>query len=142
MSPTNLAQPYYEDADEITGYCTGNVLGKHFVKIAAARQAGGPNLVSGAITDSVVGGNVSIAQAVAGDKVFGVAMYDQTTGNLVPVYRCNHVMPVVAGAAITAGTEVQSDANGAAIPLAAGKPAGLAIDGAASGADAQISLYP
>lgn len=138
---SNLATPYYEDGDELTGYCTANVTGKRFVKIAANRQAGGPNLVGGAITDSVAGGNVSVAQAVAGDKVFGIAVYDQTLGNLVPIYRAPKVVPVTAGAAIAAGQEVQSDANGEAIPLAAGKAAGLALDAAAVGADAQIALY-
>jgi hypothetical protein len=142
MSPSNLAQEYYEDADEITCFATANVVGKTFVGISAARQLGGPNLVGGGITDSITGGNVSVATAAAGGKVFGVAMYDAPQGTLVPVYRYSHVMPVTAGAAITAGQEVQSDASGNAIPLAAGKPAGLAIDSCASGADAQISLYP
>jgi hypothetical protein len=142
MSPTNLATPFYEDGDELTGFCTANVTGKHFVKISGARQLGGPNLVAGAITDSIAGGNVSVAPAVAGDKVFGVAVYDQLSGNLVPIYRSPKVVPVTAGAAIAAGAEVQSDANGAAITLAAGKAVGLCLDAAASGADAQIALYP
>jgi hypothetical protein len=48
---------------------------------------------------------------------------------------------VVCGATITAGQEVQSDANGAAIPLAAGKANGIAMTGAAAAADAEIKLY-
>ena len=51
------------------------------------------------------------------------------------------IVPVTAGAAITAGQEVQSDATGQAIPLAAGKPAGLAMSGAAAGADCQVKIY-
>jgi hypothetical protein len=141
MSPTNLANPFYEEGDELTGYCTAAVTGMTFVKISGPRQPGGPNLVNSAITDSVVGGTVSIAPCVSGDKVFGVAMYDQTLGNLVPVFRHPKVMPVTAGAAIVAGQEVQADANGNAVPLAAGKAAGLALDSCASGAIAQISLY-
>lgn len=137
--PSNLATPYYEDGDEITGFCTAGVTGKTFVKISAARQAGGPR--SG-VSDSVTGGNVSVAPAVAGDKVFGVAQYDQITGNLVPVLRHPKIVPVTAGAALTAGQEVQSDASGHAIPLAAGKAAGQVIDDCASAADAQVSLYP
>jgi hypothetical protein len=142
MSPANLANPFYDEGDEITGYCTAAVTGMTFVKISGARQPGGPNLVGGAITDSVVGGNVSIAPAGAGDKVFGVAVYDQVLGNLVPVFRSPKVMPVTAGAALTAGVEVQSDGNGNAIPAASGKAAGLALDACASGGIAQISLYP
>ncbi|HEX4501100.1 MAG TPA: capsid cement protein [Scandinavium sp.] len=142
MSPTNLANPFYEEGDELTGYCTAAVTGMTFVKISGPRQPGGPNLVNSAITDSVVGGNVSIAPCVSGDKVLGVAMYDQALGNLVPVFRHPKVMPVTAGAAIVAGQEVQADANGNAIPVAAGKAAGLALDSCASGGIAQVSLYP
>lgn len=142
MSPSNLATPFYEEGDELTGFCTANVSGRTFVAISAARQAGGPNLVNNAITDSTAGGNVSIATCPAGGKALGVAVYDQTTGNLVPVFRSPKVMPVVAGAALTAGQEVQSDANGNAIPFAAGIKAGLCLDNCAAGAVAQISLYP
>ena len=142
MSPNNLANPFYEEGDELTCYCTAAVVGMTFVKISGPRQPGGPNLVGGAITDAVVGGNVSVAPAAAGDKVFGVAMYDQAIGNLVPVYRHPKVMPVTAGAALTAGQEVQSDANGNAIPLAAGKAAGQVLDACASAGIAQVSLYP
>lgn len=139
MSPSNLATPLYEDGDELTCFCTANVTGKTFVKISADRQAGG---FPAGITDQITGGNVSVAPAGAGDKVFGVAQYDQVSGNLVTVQRAIKVMPVTAGAAITAGQEVQSDASGHAIPLAAGKAAGLAIGNAANTADAQIALYP
>jgi hypothetical protein len=143
MSPgvNNLANPFYDEGDEVTGYCTAAVTGMTFVKVSGPRQPGGPNLVSGGITDSVVGGTISVAPAALGDKVLGVAMYDQTLGNLVPIFRSPKVMPVTAGAAITAGQEVQSDANGNAIPVAAGRPAGLAFDSCASGGIAQISLY-
>lgn len=145
MSPSNIAQPYYDQGDELTAFCTAAVGGKTLVAISAARQAGGPNwspqanLTSG---DPTSGGNVSIATCGAGAKHFGVAAYDQTTGNLVTVYRAPKVVPIVAGAAIAFGQEVQSDANGHVIPLAAGKAVGLALDAAASGADAQIALYP
>jgi hypothetical protein len=143
MSPglNNLANPFYDEGDEVTGYCTAAVTGMTFVKISGPRQPGGPNLVNSAITDSVVGGTISVAPAGAGDKVLGVAMYDQSLGNLVPIFRSPKVMPVTAGAAITAGQEVQSDGNGNAIPVAAGRPAGLAFDSCASGGIAQISLY-
>jgi hypothetical protein len=137
MSP-GLATPYYEDADELTCFCTANVVSKTFVAISAARQHGNPRE---GVTDAIVGGNVSVATAGAGAKVFGVAAYDALQGNLVQVWRVNHIVPVIAGAALTAGTEVQSDAAGNAIPLAAGKAAGLAIDDCASGSPAQIVLY-
>lgn len=138
----NLCTPYYDQGDEITAFCTGNVTGKTLVAISAARQAGGPNLVGGAISDTIAGGVVSVATCGAGAKAAGVATYDQTSGNLVPIYRAPKVVPVTAGAAIAHGQEVQSDANGNVIPLAAGKAVGLALDDAAAGTDAQIALYP
>jgi hypothetical protein len=136
----NLASPFYEEGDEVTCYCSAAVTGKQFVKISGARQAGGP---TGGVTDATTGGNVTVAPAAAGDKVFGVAAYNAALGALVQVWRYNHIVPVTTGAvALTAGMEVQSDANGNAIVLAAGKAAGLCIDNAAIGADAQIALYP
>lgn len=140
---SNLATPYYEEGDELTGHCTADVVGRTFLKISAARQAGGPSSTSGAssVSDSVVGGNVSVATAGAGDKVLGVAMYDQTSGNLVPVMRSPKIMPVVTAASLTAGQEVQSDAAGKAIVLASGKAAGYVLDDCPSGGIAQVVLY-
>lgn len=138
MSPGH-AIPFYEDGDELTGFCTAAVVAKQFVKISGPRQAGGP---AGGVTDATAGGNVSVAPAAAGDKVFGVATFDAALNTLVSIMRYNRVMPVVAGAAINAGQEVESDANGNAIPLAAGRAAGLCLDNVAAGADAQIALYP
>ena len=51
------------------------------------------------------------------------------------------IVPVTAGATLTAGQEVQTDATGQAIPFAAGVKAGYVLNGAASGADAEIALY-
>lgn len=131
----NEAIAFYDSGEDITGFCTAAVTGKRFVKVSGARTGGGP------VSDDIGGGNVKVAPAGAGDKVFGVATYDAAINSLVPVARANKVMPVLAGAALTAGQEVQSDALGKAIPLAAGKAAGLVIDDAASGAEAQVSLY-
>jgi len=132
--PANEVIPYYEVADRITARCSAAVTGKKFVKISGNRISG-PGL--SAAGD---GGTYQVAQTVAGDKAFGVAMWDAAINTMVPVIR-EGIVPVTAGAAITAGQEVQSDANGAAIPLAAGKALGLACTGAANGADAEIALY-
>jgi hypothetical protein len=90
------------------------VTGGRFVKISATVEA----------TD----GNPVVAHAGAGEKVFGVAMHDAAIGAFVTVARPGDVMPVTSGAAVAAGAEVQSDANGKAITLAAGKSAGIAIN--------------
>lgn len=112
--PNNEAIPFYEDGDELTAYCTADVIGKRFAMVSADRRPGGP---ADGVTDATDGGNISAATATAGIKVLGVFGYDQAMGGLVPVFRYNRVMPVTAGASITAGQEVQSDGVGKAVPL-------------------------
>lgn len=137
MSIPNEAIAFYDSGEDITGFCTAAVTGKRFVKISGART-GGPHGVS----DDITGGNVKVAPAGAGDKVFGVATYDQLINKLVPVARAMKVMPVTAGGALSAGQEVQSDATGKAVVLSTGKAAGYVLDDCASGNDAQVVLYP
>ena len=50
-------------------------------------------------------------------------------------------MPVTAGAAITAGAEVEVGASGKAITLASGKAVGRALTTAANNADVYVRLY-
>lgn len=137
MSPANLGTPYYDDGDEVTCYASAAVTGKTFVKVSGARQAGNPRQ---GVSDAIAGGNITIAPCNAGDQPFGVAAYDAAVGNLVTVYRASMIVPVTAGAAITAGAVVEAGANGRAVASSNGGAAGIAIDTAASGADAQIAL--
>jgi hypothetical protein len=123
---SNLDVHVYAPGRDITGEATAAVTAKTFLAISG---------------DRTMGGNIAVATAGAGARVFGVAKWDAATGQVVGVARATGVVRVVAGAAITAGVEVQSDAAGHAVPLSSGKPAGLAIATAASGADAQIALY-
>jgi hypothetical protein len=52
------------------------------------------------------------------------------------------ILPITCGAAITAGSEVEIDASGRVINIAAGIAVGLAMDTQATvGADAEILLY-
>jgi hypothetical protein len=83
-----------------------------------------------------------MAHCGAGLKPAGVAKYDVASGAKGGVHgQPGKIVPVTTGAAITAGQQVQSDASGQAIVLAAGVPAGLAMSGAALGADCQVKLY-
>jgi hypothetical protein len=134
FQPANLSTAYFEDGD-VSFRATATVTGKRFIA-PSADQAGGPGLS----TDFE---NVyRCALAGAGVKPCGVAQYDVASGSRGPMHgKPGKIVPVTAGAAITVGVEVQSDATGQAIPLAAGRPAGLAMSGAANGADAQIKLY-
>src|SRR4051812_4621037 len=122
----NDAIPFYEDGDELTCTATAAVSGKTFVKISGNKQADG---------------TLSVAPCGAGDKVFGVAMFDAAINTRVTVHtiESGHVMPVVAGAALAADSSVVSDATGHAVnPAGAGEHhcAGLVLTGAANGADA------
>ena len=70
------------------------------------------------------------ATCAAGSKALGVANVDTGVGRQAPV-ALNGVLLIKAGAAIAAGAEVQSDANGAAITKTAnGASNGFALDAA------------
>lgn len=124
--PANECIPYFEDADRVTGHCTATVRGKRFVAVSGNLQ-----------TDN----NVAVAEAGSGVAAFGVAGYDGATGAKIPVITGNQIVPVLAGAALTAGQEVQSDAQGRAIPLAAGKSLGKVLTAQSTvDADAMIKI--
>lgn len=119
----NETIPYWQPGDTPTCHAKAAVTGKRFVAISGPR----------------VGGNPQVSPAGAGVKVFGVAGRDAAAGTKV-IAHTEGIVPVTAGAALTAGQEVQSDATGQAIVLAAGKPAGSVVDDVALGADAPIQL--
>lgn len=78
-----------------------------------------------------VNSSKEIVLAGNGDKVLGTIFEAAASGGPVSV-QFGGIAKVIAGAAITAGAQVQSDANGAAITLAAGKAAGISLDGASA----------
>jgi hypothetical protein len=133
----NSIVPLYEPGTRITAAVTAAVTGGKFVRPSGNFQSG--PLLSTASD----GGNIQVATCGAGLRALGVAGYDgATAGDKIPVI-CGHdiVVPMTAGAAITAGQEVESDANGNPIPLATGRPNGMAISGAANGATVYIRLF-
>ncbi|MFD6516542.1 DUF2190 family protein [Rhodococcus sp. NPDC060176] len=116
----------YSPGADITANATADVTAKRFVRITGNR----------------VDSNIAVAHAAAAGRVFGVAKHDAASGDLVGLARGNaRIVKVTAGAAISAFAEVEVGADGKAITLAAGKAVGVAVTAAASGADAQISLY-
>ncbi|TWS25358.1 DUF2190 family protein [Tsukamurella sputi] len=126
----NECIPLYDDGDNITFKASVAVSGKRFVDIANTGQ-------------DATSGTFVAALPTAGGKTVGVAAYDAPAGNLFNAIRGRGVVvPVVAGAAVTAGAEVQVDATGAVIPLASGVAVGRAYTAAtASGAECFVSLY-
>lgn len=153
--PANECIPLKVPGETITVQATGAAGGKRFCKISAARVGGGltggtskvttagPGYGANTLSTDTVDAVQVIQCSVSGEAVLGVCGWDLATGNVGKVYTRGHgnVLPIIAGATITAGNEVQTDANGAAIPKAAGIAVGYALDGAASGADAEILLY-
>lgn len=124
----NDAIPFYEDGDELTCTATAAVTGKRLVRISGPKQADG---------------TISVAPCGAGEKAFGVAMWDAAAGKRVTVHTItsHHCMPVTASGAIAAGDSVSPAAGGMVATSGAGAAAvGIAIDGAADGADAPIAL--
>lgn len=120
--------PFYEPGSRLTGEATAAVVGKHFVAISGDRVEGE--------------NSISIAPPAAAGRVFGVAAWTAAAGERVTILRgSGFVVPVTAAAAIAAFGEVEVDATGAVVPLAAGTAVGFAVTGAADGEDAQIALY-
>jgi hypothetical protein len=140
---SNECIPYYDDGDNITGWCSAAVTGKTFVTVGPGDRSG-PDFDPTATTNPQDGGCVHITPAAAGQTtpVFGVAAYDGAASAFVDVIRGSKmVVPVTASAAIAIGQEVEVGPNGQAAPHAAGFKCGYVLSSAGAGEDAQVSLY-
>ena len=136
----NECVPYYDPGKHITGKATAAITGKRFLMIDTTQtgaNAWAPEGLKSTATPNVV----PVKQATAGVKVLGVAQRDKANGELVTVIG-EGVVPVTCGAAITPGQEVETDANGKAIPLNTGKAVGLCLNHVtAADQTAAIKLY-
>lgn len=154
--PANECIPTKSPAETVTVQATGAAGGKRFCKISAPRVGGGltggtsqvttsgPGFGANTLSTDVVDVYQVIQCSVAGEAALGVCGWDLATGNVGKVYKSGQglILPIVAGATITAGQEVMTDATGRAIPwTTTNKALGYAVDSAASGADAEIALY-
>lgn len=126
--------PFKEHADRVTCTASAAVTGKRFVSISGDRNANG---------------TYTVAPSAAGGKAIGVAAYDAAAGVKVTVVTrdSGDIVPITAGGAITAGASIVSDGTGQAVVAAGAAGAvvhalGIAMTGAALGADAQIKLSP
>lgn len=84
-----------------------------------------------------INANEQGVKAGAGDAVIGASMVDAAKGEVLEI--ANGIVMVEAAAAIEAGSEVQSDADGKAIPLGEGTVAGVAMTNA-SGSGTLVSV--
>lgn len=130
--------PLYEDGDRINCIAgtSGVVTGCRFVSPAADKQPGWQ-----ALTTSTAGGHVVVARTGAGARALGVAQMDAADGAQLAAYR-RLVCPVICGAAVVAGVEVESDSTGRAITLGTGKANGIALSTTtAAGQAVLVALY-
>lgn len=118
--------PLWDEGDTLTCHAAAAVIGCRFVSCTTGRTEGNP----------------TVQHTAAGGDVFGVAARDKNLGEKVMVHRSRDIIaPVEAGAALTAGQLVQSDAVGRAIPYVAGAGvivAGRALDDCPNGGFAVI----
>jgi len=70
----------------------------------------------------------------AGAKAVGITQIDADSGDQFPVMTYG-IAIVEAGGAVTAGAEIESDANGKVVTLSAGKANGQALDSASTDGD-------
>lgn len=118
----------YEPGADLTFQASAAVTGKRFLALTGNRETTDRNLVA--------------AHATAAGRICGVSKYNVASGGKGGMMRGNsRVVFVTAAAAVTAFQEVEVGAAGQAVPRAAGVAVGYAVTGAASGGDAEISLY-
>ena len=123
---SNPMHDIYNPGTDITAVATEAISGKTIVKV----------------TGPMVSGLIQVAPAAAGEAAIGVAKYDADKGDKVGIARgAGRVVTITAGAAVTAGQEVEIDAKSTASPKSDGQAIGVAVDDAEAGEDAKISLY-
>jgi hypothetical protein len=140
----NECIPFYEASytQKLTVHFDVGVGGKIFCAPLAQRQSG-PGLAADPLATGDGGNYRTPGLPAAGGKVGGVVGWDVATGAKGSVIRgAGTILPVLSGAAVAQGNEVQVDATGRVIPLAAGKPVGLAHSAAGgAGVEVEVELY-
>ncbi|WP_328856364.1 DUF2190 domain-containing protein [Williamsia herbipolensis] len=117
----------YAPGADVTAQAATPVVARTFVAIVADRPAGG---------------NIQVGPAAAAGRTCGVARNDATAGGLTVLARGNsRVVRVTTSGAVAAFAEVQVGTGGTAITKTSGVAVGYALTSAASGTDAEISLY-
>lgn len=122
--PMNVTVPFFKPGQDVTGFVTADVTGKHFVAPVAGGRGGQPH----------------IAPAGAGVAPLGVAGHDQIEGQYVHV-NVGGIVPVIAGADVVAGQAVAVGAGGTVVPLS-GAAAGAVHVGLATASGASGTAVP
>lgn len=130
------AIPFYEPGGNLTGKASATINSKRFLMISGDRVSD-PTSVS----DSIAGGNISVAQASAGARPIGVSSLDTASGDLVDILAVpGSIVPVMASGTITAGDAVSVTTDGKAISTATAEPvAATRNSGGSPGANNQLT---
>lgn len=127
----NECIPLFRPGADISATTTGAVTGKRCVAHSAALTTG-----------TVNAGLPQVATAAAGLGIAGVAAYDAASGARVAVIRgARTILPITAGATVTALSEVEVGTNGRVINKASGVAIGRALSGGAVDTDVMVELY-
>lgn len=133
----NPCIPYYDSGGDITATAEAAVTGCRFVSPSDPQD--GPARMG--LDTTASGGRIKVSHATAGTVPLGVASYDAGIGAPLYVIRGGKTVPVTAGATgVNAGVVVEVGANGTAIPLNTGRPAGIALDDIVNGEKGPIAL--
>src|SRR4051812_9382436 len=136
--PANECIPFKLPALSFTAKASAAISGKRFVVISGDRTGGGGGGAGGSTSvgaglSSDVENVYKVKTAGAKVAVVGVSGWDAAENEELKVFGMGNgvILPVKAGEALAAGVEVESNASGEAIALAAGKAVGMTMTKAA-----------
>jgi Uncharacterized conserved protein (DUF2190) len=109
----NAILPLFTPADDVSAAVTAAINSGVFVKIGATMQAS-PILDVSTPTSPLTKGNLMVVSACgAGERAIGVTKWDTAAADdVVGLFTGNQVVPMLSGAAITAGAKVMANASG------------------------------
>ena len=125
MHYANQMRDIFNPGSDLTVIATTAVVGKTFAAISGPRS----------------NNMLSVTTAEAGAPTIGVIKYDAAADEMVGIARgSSRIVTVTADGPITAGSPVEVGAGGTAKTADTGSSGGWAVDTAADGDDALISL--
>lgn len=146
--PANECIPFKFPGEALSYKSKGATTGKTLLKVGGDRTGGGGGGAEGSIAVGVglstdADNLYQLETCGAGGKAIGVARYDAADKAKGAFYKAGAglILPVTAGEAITAGWELESNAEGKVVKSAGtGKLIGIAMTKCASGKDCEVAF--